>query len=52
MGKHSRCVTGIRDNDMCYPGMYKKHSNVNGHIIKHKLTKDGAVRVAWINAIL
>ena len=43
---------------MCYwymwqwHGMYKKHSNVDRPIIMHKLTKHGAVRVAWINAIL
>ena len=29
-----------------------KHSNVNGDVIMHKLPKDGAVRTAWINAML
>ena len=52
MEKHCRCVFGICDNDMQCPGMYKKHSNVDRPIIMHKWTKNGAVRVAWINAIL
>ena len=52
MGKYSRCVTGICDNDMRYLELHKKHSNVDGDIIMHKLPKDGAVRAAWINAIL
>ena len=52
MGKHSRCVIGICDNHMRYPGIYRKHNNADGHIIMHKLTKDGAVRVTWINTIL
>ena len=50
MGKHSRCVTGICDNDIRYPELHKKHSNVDEDIV-HKLPKDGAVRAAWINAI-
>ena len=52
MGKHSRCVTGICDNDMQYPEIHKKHSNLDGDIIMHKLPEDGAVKAAWINAIL
>ena len=52
MGKHSRCVIDICDNDMQYPELHKKHSNVDGDIIMHKLPKDGAIRVAWINAVL
>ena len=31
---------------------YKKHSNVDGDIIMHKLTKDGAVKAAWTSAIM
>ena len=52
MGKHSRCVIGICNNDMRYPELHKKHSNVDGDIIMHLLPKDGAVIVALINAIL
>ena len=40
MGKHSRCVIGICDNGMQYPELRKKHSNVDGDIIMHKLKKD------------
>ena len=46
MRKHSRCVIGICDNDMRYQELHKKHSNVDGDIIMHKLPKDGAVRAA------
>ena len=49
MGKHSICVIGICDNGMRYPDLHKKHSNVDGDIIMHKLKKDGSVRAAWIN---
>ena len=52
MGKHSRCVTDICDNNMQYPELHKKHSNVDGDIIMHKLPKDGAVKAAWINTKL
>ena len=52
MGKHSRCVIDICDNDMQYPELHKKHSNVDGDIIMHKLPKDRPVRAVWINAIL
>ena len=52
MRKHSRCVNGISDNDMRYPELHKKHSNVDWDIIMHKLPKDGAERAAWINGIL
>ena len=44
MGKHSRCVPGVCDNEMRYPDLNKKHSIVNGDIVLHKLPKDGAVR--------
>ena len=46
MGKYSRSVTGICDNDMQYPELYKKHSNMDGDIIMHKLLKEGAVKAA------
>ena len=46
MGKHSRCVVGICDNDIRYPELRKRHSNVDGDIIKHILPKYGAVRAA------
>ena len=52
MGKYSRCVLIISENDMRYPELHKKHNNVDGNIIIHKLPKDGAVRAAWIKAIL
>ena len=46
MGKHSRCVIDIYDNDMQYSELHKKHSNGDGDIIIHKLPKDGAVKAA------
>ena len=52
MGRHSRCVIDICDNDNQYPGLHKKHSNVDGDIIMHKLSEDGAVKAARINSIL
>ena len=52
MGKHCRCVIGICDKDMRYPELHRKHSNVDGDTIIPKLPKDGAVRAAWIKAIL
>ena len=52
METHSRCVIDICDNDMQYPDLHKKHSNVDWDIIMHKLPKDGAVKAAWINIIL
>ena len=52
MGNYSRCVIDICDNDMQYSELDKKHSNVDGEIIMHKLPKDGAVKAAWINTIL
>ena len=52
MGKHFRCAIGICDNDMQYSQLHKKHSNVDGDIIMHKLSKDGAVRAVWTNATL
>ena len=39
MGKHYRCVIDIYDDDMEYPELHKKHSNVHGDIIRHKLPK-------------
>ena len=41
-------VTMICDTQRCI----RKHSNVGGDIIMHKLPKDGTVRTAWINAML
>ena len=52
MGKHSRCVIDICDNEMQYPELHKKCINVDGNIIMHKLPKDGEVKVAWINSKL
>ena len=52
MGKHSRSAIDICDNDMPYPELHKKRSNVDGNIIMHKLPKDVAVKAAWINTIL
>ena len=52
MGKHSRCVIDICDNDMQYPELHKKHSNVDGDFIMYKLPKDGAVKAAGINTTL
>ena len=46
MGKHSRCVIDICDNDMQCLELHKKRSNVDGDIITHKLLKDGAVKAA------
>ena len=43
MWKHSR---DICDNDMCYPELHKQHNNVDGGIIKNKLSKGGAVKAA------
>ena len=51
MGKNSRFVIGIWDNDMQYPELQKKRSKVDGDIM-HKLPKDGAVKAAWIITIL
>ena len=44
MGKYSRCVIDICDNDIQYSELHKKHNNVDGDIIMHKLPKDGAVK--------
>ena len=52
MGKHSRCVIDMCDNDMQYSELHKKHRNVDGDIIMQKLAKDGAVKAARINEIL
>ena len=32
MGKHSRCVIGVYDNEMRYPEQHNKHSNVDRQI--------------------
>ena len=37
---------------MQYQALYRKHSNVDGDIIMHKLLKDGTVKATWINTIL
>ena len=52
MGKYSRCVIDICDNDIQYSELHKKHNNVDGDIIMHKLPKDGAVKGSWINTML
>ena len=52
MWKHSRCVIDICDNDMQYPELHKKHNNMDGDIMMHKLPIDGAVKATWINKIL
>ena len=52
MGKYSTCVTDTSDNDVQYPELHKKRSNADGDIIMHKLPKNDAVKVAWINTIL
>ena len=52
MGKHSRYVIDICNNDMQYPELHKKHSNVDGDISIYKLPKDGAAKAAWINTTL
>ena len=44
MRKHSRCAIGICGNDMRYPELHKKHSNVDGDIIMHKLPKVRVLR--------
>ena len=36
MGKHSKFFIGKCNNDMRYPELHKKHSNVDGDIIMHK----------------
>ena len=47
MGKHSRCIISICDNDMQCSVLHKKYSIVDECIIMHKLPKDGAIREAW-----
>ena len=46
MGKHSRCVVDIFGNNIQYPELHKKYSDVGGDIIMHKLPKDQAVTAA------
>ena len=46
MRKHSGSVIDTSDNDMQYPWLHEKDSDVDGNIIMHKLQKDGAVKVA------
>ena len=45
MGKHSRCVTGICDNEL-----HKKAQQCGDNM--QILPKDGATRTAWIKAML
>ena len=42
----------ICEDDMQYPKLHKKYSNVDGDIIIHILPKDGAVKAARINRTL
>ena len=51
MGKHSRCVIDIGENNMQYPELQKIYSNVDADTIIQELPKDGAVKVAWIDTI-
>ena len=46
MGKYSGCVNGISDSGMRYPELHKQYRNLDGGIIMHKLSKDGAIRAA------
>ena len=46
MRKYSRCAIDMYDNDMQHPELHKKHSNVDGDIIMHKLPKNGAVKAS------
>ena len=46
MRKRSRCIINICDNDMLYPELHKKRSNVDEDIIIHKLLKGRAVKAA------
>ena len=52
MGKNSRCVIGVCNNDKRYPQHYVKHSNVKGDKILHALPKDETVRKTWEQQIL
>ena len=52
MGKNSRCVNGVCNNDKRYPQHYVKHSIVKGDIIMHVLPKDETVRKTWVQQIL
>ena len=45
MWKQSRCVISICNNEMPYPELNKKSSNVNGDVM-NKLPNDGAVKAA------
>ena len=51
-GRYSRCVIDICANDMQYPELHKKRSNVDRDIVMYKLPKDGAVKAAWISTML
>ena len=51
MGKRSRCVISICDNDMRCPELPENHSNEDRDIITHKLPKDEAIRAPSINTI-
>ena len=53
MGKHTKCVIGVCNNDKRYPERMVKHSNVIGNIVMHSLpTKDEKIRSTWIHQIL
>ena len=52
MGKHSRCITDICDNDIQYPVLDNRYNNMDGVIIMHKLPKDAAGKYVWVNTIL
>ena len=52
MGKKSRCVIGVCNNDKRYPQHYVKHCNVKGDKILHALPKNETVRKTWEQKIL
>ena len=52
MGKHSRLLLVYMTMTCDNPELHKKYGKVDGNIIMHKLPKHGAVKAAWINAIL
>ena len=52
MGKHTRCIIGVCNNDNRYPERMVKHSNVTGSIVMHCLPKDKTIRATWVHHIL
>ena len=52
MGKHSRLLLVYMTMTCDNPELHKRYDKVDGNIIMHKLPKHGAVKAAWINAIL